>query len=682
MVSIQWKGLLSGVLLLWWPFISVATTPNTVAMSSNSEPVHGAGAQPQTNQGASKVVIYQLMVRLFGNKNQTNAPWGSRQQNGVGKLSDINDAALASLKALGVSHIWLTGLLHHATSSNYQVYGISNDDPEVVKGRAGSPYAIKDYYSIHPDLADNPHERMAEFQALLARVHQHGLKVIIDLVPNHVARGYQSIGKPEGVVDFGQQDDTSLAYGRDNSFYYVPNVPFQLPQWPAGFHPLGGQFDPRIDGRFHEFPAKWTGNGARQPQPAFQDWYETVKVNFGVRPDGTQDFVRLPEHYRQKDVASHYAFWQQQSVPATWQKFQQITQFWLEQGVDGFRYDMAEMVPVAFWSYLNSHIKHLAPQALLLAEIYTPSVYRDFLELGKMDYLYDKVGLYDTLKGVIQGRQPVADIDSNQQQLHDIRHHMLHFLENHDEQRLASPEFAGDPVRALPALVLSATLDSAPMMIYFGQEVGEPAAEDAGFGRASRTTIFDYFGVPHHQRWMNQGRFDGAQLTSSEQALRQYYQTLLQFVLSSSALMGEVASLQAANWSPTITHPSLASTRSVGPLNHEDGYHAQLYSFARWSPTQRLLISANFSEQQGGNVRLKLSGELRQQWQLTVGQYPLVDALTQESAILTVTPTEAYVEATIAPLQARIWQWAAPFSRSNVSALSALPFASKESVSP
>ena len=67
--------------------------------------------------------------------------------------------------------------------TDYRAFGIERDDPDVVKGRAGSPYAIKDYYDIDPDLAVDVNHRMAEFESLVDRTHQHGMKVIIDFVP-------------------------------------------------------------------------------------------------------------------------------------------------------------------------------------------------------------------------------------------------------------------------------------------------------------------------------------------------------------------------------------------------------------------------------------------------------------------------------------------------------------------
>ena len=475
-------------------------------------PAHADATPPTADDSPQngKVVIYQVFTRLFGNRQTANIPWGTREQNGVGKFEDFNDKALEGIKQLGVTHIWYTGVPHHALVADYSAYGISGDDPDVIKGRAGSPYAVKDYYNVNPDLARDPAKRMDEFKALVARSHKHGLKVMIDIVPNHVARAYRSSGAPAGVQDFGADDDTSVEYARNNDFYYVPRQPFRVPAWPSDYVVLNGETRPQIDGKFSENPAKWTGNGSRAAQPKFDDWYETVKINYGVKPDGSTDFPRLPADYAGKDWRAHYAFWQGKDVPASWKKFRDITQFWLAQGVDGFRYDMAEMVPVEFWSYLNSAIKHSNPQATLLAEVYNPKQYRDYLHLGKMDYLYDKVDFYDHLKLVMQGKASTDRLVDIQTQYADIEPHLLHFLENHDEQRIASAPFAGDARKGLPAMVVSATIGTAPTMLYFGQDVGEKGDGDAGFGKASRTTIFDYWGVPAHQRWMNKGKFDAA----------------------------------------------------------------------------------------------------------------------------------------------------------------------------
>ena len=467
-------------------------TSSLLLISSLSCQQKNMQAQTQTNDSPAtkKVVVYQVFTRLFGNQNTTNKPWGTIEENGVGKFNDFTDKALQEIKDLGVTHIWYTGVPHHALVNDYTRYGISNDDPDVVKGRAGSPYAVKDYYNVNPDLAVNPAKRLEEFEALIARTHKNGLKVLIDIVPNHIARKYEGKTNPKGVKDFGANDDKSLEYRRDNNFYYIPNSKFEVPT-DANYQPLGGQKHPLADGKFDEVPAKWTGNGSRLAKPDSNDWYETVKINYGIKPDGSKDFPLLPDGFDQKDFKAHAAFWKGKDVPDSWNKFRDIALYWIEKGVDGFRFDMAEMVPVEFWSYMNSSIKMKNPNAFLLAEVYNPNEYRNYIRLGKMDYLYDKVQMYDTLKNIVQGRGLPKHITGIREDLKDIEHHMLHFLDNHDEQRLASPQFAGDPKKGKPLMVVSATISSSPTMIYFGQEVGEPGVIDAGFGKNSRTSIFD-----------------------------------------------------------------------------------------------------------------------------------------------------------------------------------------------
>ena len=350
-----------------------------------------------------KEVVYQVFTRLFGNTNTTNKPWGTIEENGVGKFNDFTPKALAEIKDLGVTHIWYTGVPHHDVITDYKQFGISDDDPDVVKGRAGSPYAVKDYYNVNPDLAVDVNNRLQEFEELIKRSHDAGLKVIIDIVPNHVARNYNSLSNPEGTTDFGAEDDTSVQYHVNNNFYYNPGEEFKVPVWKNDYQPLGGEKHPLADGKFNEVPAKWTGNGSRASQPDMNDWYETVKVNYGVDPDGNKDFDELPEGYENKGFQDHYNFWKDKTIPSSWVKFRDIALYWTAKGVDGFRFDMAEMVPVEFWSYMNSSIKMANPNAFLLAEVYQPHLYRDYIKKGKMDYLYDKVQLYDTLKHVMQG---------------------------------------------------------------------------------------------------------------------------------------------------------------------------------------------------------------------------------------------------------------------------------------
>src|SRR3970282_379269 len=521
-----------------------------------------------------KIVVYQVFTRLFGNKNANNKPWGTIEENGVGKFNDFTDKALQEIKDLGVSYIWYTGVPHHALIRDYTAIGVSNDDPDIVKGRAGSPYAVKDYYNVNPDLAVNPANRLQEFDALVARTHKAGLKLLIDIVPNHIARKYEGRSNPEGVRDFGADDDVTVEYKRDNNFYYIPNSQFEVPD---AVKPLNGEPNPLSDGKFVEIPAKWTGNGSKMAKPDKNDWYETVKVNYGIRPDGYKDFAELPAGFEAKSYKEHFEFWKGKSVPNSWIKFRDIALYWTAKGVDGFRYDMAEMVPYEFWSYMNSAIKMKKPDAFLLAEVYNPNEYRNYIRLGKMDYLYDKVETYDKLKAIIQGKSLPDGLSDIQNGMEDIEHHMLHFLDNHDEQRLASPEFAGTPEQGKPLMVVSATISSAPTMVYFGQEVGESGNENAGFGTRSRTSIFDYVGVPNHQRWMNNGKFDGGLLTQKEKELRDFYKRLLNFSINSSALMGEFEEIQTLNRQSTA------------------GFDPGIYAYTRWSATQKLIIVTNFS---------------------------------------------------------------------------------------
>jgi glycosidase len=601
---------------------------------SNVEPTETAAAEMK-----NKEVVYQVFTRLFGNTNTTNKPWGTIEENGVGKFSDFTAEALQEIKDLGVTHIWYTGVPQHAVITDYTDYGISLDDPDVVKGRAGSPYAVKDYYNVNPDLADDPANRLAEFEELIARTHNAGMKVLIDIVPNHVARKYEGHTNPEGTKDFGAEDDTTVTYRVNNNFYYNPGEKFRVPDWKDGYQPLGGEEHPLADGEFKEVPAKWTGNGARDSRPDMNDWYETVKINYGVSPDGKKDFPELPSGFEDEDYKVHFDFWKDKTVPDSWIKFRDISLYWIDKGVDGFRFDMAEMVPVEFWSYMNSAIKMRNPDAFLLAEVYQPHLYRDYIKKGKMDYLYDKVQLYDTIKNVMQGHGSTDNIPPIQEDLKDIEHHMLHFLENHDEQRIASPEFAGSAEKGKPAMVVSATISSAPTLIYFGQEVGEPGAEDAGFGKPSRTSIFDYIGVPAHQRWLNNKNFDGGQSTAEEKELRDFYRRLLNFTISSPALTGHYRDLHQYNRENT------------------DGYSDKVLSYSRWSDTEKLLIISNFDAENTQEFKLLVPTEVISSWQLEDGVYEFEDELYEEyRAKLIVTNGQGNIRVQLQPLESLILQ--------------------------
>jgi glycosidase len=510
---------------------------------------------PQDN----KLVIYQLLPRLFGNKVALNKPYGTIVENGCGKFSDINDRALTEIKKMGVSHVWYTGIIRHATMTSYPASGLLADDADVVKGRAGSPYAIKDYYDVDPDLAVETKKRMAEFDALVKRTHAHGLKLIIDFIPNHVARSYKSEAKPAGVVDLGAKDDKTKAFAPNNNFYYLPGKHFVVP---AGYNPLGPQTAPQEDKKYNEFPAKATGNDVFSEAPTLDDWFETTKLNYGV------DY--------QHDRQTHFS-----PVPDTWVKMRDILIYWAKKDVDGFRCDMAEMVPVEFWDYVIPELKKIKPNLIFIGEAYNPKEYTTYFTKGHFDFLYDKVGLYDGLRRLMRQEGTTDDIthvwkvESN-----GYSSRMLRFMENHDEQRIASKEFATNPRRAIPAMTVSAMLGSGPIMLYMGQEVGEPAHGVAGFNTGDgRTTIFDYWGVPEHQKWMNQGKFDGGKLSAEQKQLRDFYVRLLNLAGSNEAIRkGKFYELQDAN--------------NLG----KEFDQAKLYCFVRYTAGQQVLVIVNFSD--------------------------------------------------------------------------------------
>lgn len=466
----------------------------------------------------SKTIIYQLLPRLFGNQCTTNIPNGTKEENGCGRLNDITHQALAAIKELGVTHVWYTGVMEHATTTLYQADAIAPDPAHIVKGKAGSPYAIKDYYDLNPDLAQNVAHRMDEFDDLVKRTHHQGLKVLIDLVPNHVARHYVSDVRPADAIDFGHDDDTSNAFSISNNFYYLTNQQFTSPISANG------------ENEWHEYPAKVTGNDCLNPAPSVNDWYETVKLNYGVNLfDGR---------------AAHF-----DPIPDTWHKMLHIMLYWADKAIDGFRCDMVEMVPVSFWHWAIAQVKAKHPDFLFVAEVYNPSLYGEYIRTGGFDLLYDKVGMYDTLRDVVIGHRPVMDITRAMEAIAPYRQHMLFFTENHDEQRIASGFFADNGWRGWPATFVSAALLPNAFMLYFGQELGEKGMDQEGFsGMDGRTTIFDYWGVPSLQRWMNGGQWNGGRLTADETQLRYKHCQLLQLIQHHKALStGEIYNLTWCN---------------------------------------------------------------------------------------------------------------------------------------
>ncbi len=497
-----------------------------------------------------KIVIYQVFTRLFGanaNKNKSN---GTKKENGCGKMADFTTAALDNIKNLGATHIWYTGVIEHATKTDYTEYGIRRDHPAVVKGNAGSPYAIKDYYDIDPDLATKVPERMKEFENLVARTHRAGLKMIIDFVPNHVARQYASDAKPEGVKDLGEEDITTMAFNPNNNFYYMPHTKFS---------PNFSLDDPEM-GEYIETPAKVTGNDCFTQWATKNDWYETVKLNYGVDYQGCNNITS----------------W---GIPNTWEKMRDILLFWASKGIDGFRCDMAEMVPCDFWGWAIPEVKKQYPDIVFIAEVYNPHEYRNYINRGRFDYLYDKVGLYDTLRSVMGGNTATS-ITGAWQSVDDISTHMLNFLENHDEQRIASQFFAGNAEKGKPAMLVASLLRTNPVMIYFGQELGEKGMYSEGFsGQDGRTTIFDYWTIDLIRRWRNNGKFDGSLLNKEEKDLQAFYSKVLNLANKEKAIReGLFYDVMYVNYGQSMNE------------------HRQ-FAFVRKAGKELILVVANFDDQ-------------------------------------------------------------------------------------
>ncbi len=521
------------------------------------------------NTSTDKLIIYQITAHLWGNKNSTNKVYGSIQENGCGKFADLDEKAIKAIKDFGYTHIWVMGILENATLVDNTAYGIAKDHPAVVKGIAGSPFAVKDYYDVNPNLALDPAQRMQEFEAMRDRIHAQGLKLIMDFIPNHVARQYHSDAKPASIDDFGAKDDTQVIFNPQNNFYYLPGTEFIVP---SGVVPAVPQ-----ESFYEEKPAKVTGNDVFKAEPNINDWFETIKLNYGVNILNNR--------------SKHF-----DPTPDTWLKMTEILKFWTAKGVDGFRCDMAEMVPVEFWAYAIPKIKTLNKEIKFIAEIYNPHEYENYINTGKFDYLYDKVGLYDALRRLIENKPEATTADISrvwQQESGAISKNMLRFLENHDEQRIASDFFAKDPFKALPAMLLSATLHTGPLMIFFGQELGEPSMDAEGFGsKDGRTTMFDFWGIKTHQAWMNQGSFDGALLNEKQKKLQKFYKDLIQF----------------AKNSPAVSHGAFYDLQYLNAYPNAD--KAKIYSYIRHTEGQKLLFVYNFDQKNSYKTTINLGKEV------------------------------------------------------------------------
>lgn len=554
-----------------------------------------------------KIIIYQTLPRLFGNRNLTRKVNGTLAENGCGKLSDFDAPTLRRIHTLGVTHIWYTGVVRHATATDYSRYGIPRQHPVVVKGRAGSPYAITDYYDIDPDLADDVEQRMDEWSELVDRTHAAGMRVIIDFVPNHVARQYHSIVKPADARDLGEDDDAGKRFDLQNNFYYCTGEPF-APQ----FDLKCGAAEPYV-----EMPAKATGNDRFDSHPGINDWYETVKLNYGI---DYCDAGGRSEHF--------------DPVPNTWIKMTDILLFWAAKGVDGFRCDMVEMVPTAFWAYATQIVKERFPGLLFIGEVYDPEQYRSYIDSG-FDYLYDKVGMYDCVRAVIRGERPASSITYQWQVVGDMTDRMLYFLENHDEQRVASDYFCGEGRKALPGLIVSALMQTNPFMLYAGQEYGERGMDREGFsGTDGRTTIFDYWAVDA----IYKGYFKRAALTAEQKYLALRYQQILRI----------------ANREKAVREGRFFDLMYVNPQSWQFNPYSQ-FAFLRKCDDDVLLVIVNFSGQRV-LLNVNIPGHAFDYLGMSERDVAATDLLTGESCLFSL-KRDGTLPADIRPYGGRIYKF-------------------------
>ena len=538
-----------------------------------------------------KAIIYQIFTRLFGNTNTTRKHNGTLTDNGCGKLNAFTPAVLRRIKELGATHVWYTGVIRHATTTDYTRYGIPRQHPAVVKGNAGSPYAITDYYDIDPDLATNVEKRMNEFESLVKRTHKAGLKMIIDFVPNHVARQYKSTAKPKGIADFGENDNTGMQFSPQNNFYYCPEQSFA-----ADIDLYHGEELP-----YEEFPAKATGNDCFGNRPGRNDWYETVKLNYGV------------DYCDAGGVSTHFS-----PTPDTWKKMLDILLFWAGKGVDAFRCDMAEMVPSAFWQWVTTEVRKKHHNVKFIGEVYNPGRYREYINAG-FDYLYDKVGMYDSMRDVVCGHRSATDITRQWQTNDDIADHMLYFLENHDEQRIASDFFAGDARKGIPALMTSALMRTNPFMLYAGQEYGERGMDEEGFsGRDGRTTIFDYWSVDS----LIHGYSSRRQLTKEEKSIEATYKKVLNIATSEKA----------------VTGGKFFDLMYVNPTSADFNADRQ-YVFLRSNEDDLMIVLANFSDE-NSDCKVNIPQHAFNYLNLKQGIMEGTDLLNGEKITITLSDTD------------------------------------------
>ncbi len=620
----------------------------------------------------TKPRIYQLLPRLFGNENETRKVNGTLIENGSGKFSDLSASVLSGLQADGYSHVWLTGVIQQATSTDYSEAGQAADDPDLLKGIAGSPYAIRDYFDVSPDYADNPAERLEEFKALTERMKAAGLKVLIDFVPNHVARSYGSDIRPE--LAFGVKDRKDVYFDPDNNFFYLtPEItdgeaPLRLPTVDRKTGQIinetarlvgnaDGFFPPeRVHGRV-------TGNNVASWYPSNGDWYETVKINYGF------DFLN-----RDRPPEYPSAITPRKRIPDTWKKMDSIIEYWQGLGVDGFRVDMAHMVPPEFWKWMIHRARERNSETFFCAEAYNDdpakvpsrdpalreedSVMLALLDAG-FNAVYDDPG-YDTLEHVYHGKAWVNDLEEVQESLGAFFFDCaLRYTENHDEIRLAHPSTWGGQGMEVgrPVTATLFGLSRGAVMVYHGQKVGEPGLGREGFGGDDqRSSIFDYWSLPELNKWWNNGVADGAQLSAEQRELRAWYLRLLDVLQEPAFTVGNSVQLNLAN----RDNPFYGKVEDVGPSGH------WFYSYVRSDPESgsRFLVTSNFHANATlRHVRVRLPdsalnalqfGEADGTWLV------LKDRLAPDSAVRALPLADALREGiyldSLAPLSAAYWE--------------------------
>lgn len=559
------------------------------------------------NAGESRLRIYQLFVRLFGNTNETRKQNGTLAENGVGKFNDINNAALKSLREMGFTHLWLTGVLQQATGTDYSNIGQPADDPDLLKGIAGSPYAIKDYFDVCPDYAAKPEHRLEEFRSLLDRIHSHGMKALIDFVPNHVARSYDSDVKP--ALNFGAKgndgagDNMSILFSPQNNFFYLrpdrSGPPLRLPTCKDGrtISPTCQIAGMKCDGLFNGEMAfgRVTGNNVVSWTPTIHDWYETVKLNYGFDFTGSSETTRQYPNANASD----------ETLPDTWKKMNGVLEYWQAMGVDGFRCDMSHMVPPEFWNWVIAKARARHVDVVFIGEAYdndpakvpgvdpvisklnwgASNVMFDLLNAG-FNAVYDDP-TYRAIKKIYEGPGWANDIDDAHSD-DFIFENSIRYAENHDEVRIAaSSQWDGLGMKiGAPVSAILYGLSRGALLLHNGQEVGEPGDGIEGFGRSdARTSIFDYWSMPAFTKWVNDHRYDGGRLSLEQNELRWFYSRLINLVGEPAFRDGIYIPLNAAN----------RDNPDYGRLSDEQPSGHWFYAFLRYDHMsgQRFLVAVD-----------------------------------------------------------------------------------------